>query len=77
MFVFGEKAVSTPPGYPGGENLWAAVFRLIVEEKHGIFNSFQGSFGVAAERPILKCVMELELYWGAKKRHRDMAFSTI
>lgn len=22
-----------PPGYPVGENLWAAAFRLIVEEK--------------------------------------------
>lgn len=22
-----------PPGHPGGENLWAAAFRLIVREK--------------------------------------------
>lgn len=22
-----------PPGHPGGENLWTAAFRLIVEEK--------------------------------------------
>ena len=33
VFVFGEKAASMPPGYPGGENLWAGDFRLTVEEK--------------------------------------------
>lgn len=33
VFVFGEKATSMPPGHSGGENLWAAAFRLIVEEK--------------------------------------------
>ena len=33
VFVFGEKSASTPPGYPGEEKLWAAVFRLIVGEK--------------------------------------------
>ena len=33
MFVFEEKTASIPLGHPGGENLWAAAFRLIVEEK--------------------------------------------
>ena len=33
MFVFGEKMASILLGHPGGENLWAAAFRLIVEEK--------------------------------------------
>lgn len=32
VLVFGEKVASMPPGYPGGENLWAVAFRLIVEE---------------------------------------------
>ena len=32
VFVFGENMVSTPPGHPKGENLWAAVFRPIAEE---------------------------------------------
>ena len=32
VFVFGKKAASMPPGCPGGENLWAVAFRLIVEE---------------------------------------------
>ena len=32
VFVFGEKAASMPPGYPGGENLWAVAFQLIVGE---------------------------------------------
>ena len=32
VFVFVEKTASMPPGYPEGENLWAAAFRLIVEE---------------------------------------------
>ena len=31
--IFGEKAASTLPGHPGGENLWAVASRLIVEEK--------------------------------------------
>ena len=30
---FGEKTASTPLGYPRGENLWAATFRLIVGEE--------------------------------------------
>ena len=33
MFVFGEKTASTPPGYPGKENLWVAAFWLIGKEK--------------------------------------------
>lgn len=33
VFVFGKKVASMPPGHSGGENLWAAAFRLIVEEK--------------------------------------------
>jgi len=33
VFVFGENTASTPPGHPGGENLWARAFRLIVDEK--------------------------------------------
>jgi hypothetical protein len=33
VFVFEEKTASIPLGHPGGENLWAAAFRLIVEEK--------------------------------------------
>ena len=33
VFVFGEKTVSTLPGYPGGKNLWAVAFWLTVEEK--------------------------------------------
>lgn len=41
VFVFGKKAASMPPGYPGGENLWAAVFQLIVDKLHGIFASIQ------------------------------------
>lgn len=39
--IFGGKAASMPPGYPGGENLWAVVFRLIVDKLHGIFVSIQ------------------------------------
>lgn len=31
--IFGKKSASMPPGYPGGENLWAGDFRLTVEEK--------------------------------------------
>ena len=31
-----------PPGYPGGENLWAA-FRLIVEEKAWHFRLLLGA----------------------------------
>ena len=41
VLIFGEKAASTPPEYPGGENLWAVVFRLIVDKLHGIFASIQ------------------------------------
>lgn len=33
-----------PLGYLRGENLWAVVFRLIVDKKHGIFDSSQDSF---------------------------------
>lgn len=33
VLVFGEKAVSMPSGHPGGENLWAAAFRLIAGDK--------------------------------------------
>ena len=33
MFILGEKTASMPPGYPGEENLWAAGFRLVVEEE--------------------------------------------
>ena len=33
MFVFREKMASTPPGYPGGENLWAVTLRLIAGEE--------------------------------------------
>ena len=34
-----------PPGHPEGENLWAGAFRLTVNEKYGIFDSFRVSFG--------------------------------
>lgn len=40
MFIFGEKAASVPPGHPGGENLWAVAFRVIVDEKRSIFAPF-------------------------------------
>ena len=33
VFILGEKAASVPPGHPGGENLWAVAFRVIVDEK--------------------------------------------
>ena len=33
VLIFGKKSASMPPGYPGGENLWAGDFRLTVEEK--------------------------------------------
>ena len=33
-----------PPGYPGGENLWAAVFRLIAKEKTWDFRLLLGQF---------------------------------
>ena len=33
VLVFGEKVASMPPGHPGGENLWAATFRLVVGEE--------------------------------------------
>ena len=33
VFILGEKAASVPPGHPGGENLWAVAFRVIVGEK--------------------------------------------
>ena len=44
VFVFGEKTVSTPPGYPGKENLWTAVFRLTVGEEMWDFDFFRCSF---------------------------------
>jgi hypothetical protein len=37
VFVFGENVASMPPGYPGGENLWAVAFWLFVEEKASHF----------------------------------------
>jgi len=43
VFVFEEKLASMPLGYPGGENLWAAVFGLVVEGKN---IGFSVSFGV-------------------------------
>ena len=33
VLIFRENAASMPSGHPGGENLRAAVFQLIVEEK--------------------------------------------
>ena len=33
VFVFGKKTASMPLGHLGGKNLWAATFRLIVNEK--------------------------------------------
>ena len=33
VLIFGKKAASMLPGYPGGENLWAGNFRLTAEEK--------------------------------------------
>ena len=44
VFVFGKKTVSMPPGHPGGENLWAAVFRLIMGEKALDFGLLSGQF---------------------------------
>ena len=40
--IFGEKAASMPPGHPGGENLWAMVFRLIVGERTRNFRLLLG-----------------------------------
>ena len=33
VFIFREKTVSTPSGYPGGENLWAESVQLIIKDK--------------------------------------------
>ena len=37
VFVFGEKATSTLPGHPGGENLWTVVFGVDGGRKTWIF----------------------------------------
>lgn len=44
VLVFGEKVASMPPGHPGGENLWAVTFRLIVEEGTWDFRLLLGQF---------------------------------
>ena len=49
-----------PPGYPGGENLWAAAFRLIVEEKTWDFDFFCDNKNQS----------------GIKKCHRILPYST-
>jgi len=40
VVVFGGKMASMLPGLSGGENLWVATFRLIVDEKRSIFAPF-------------------------------------
>ena len=45
-----------PLRYPGGETLWAVVFRLIGNEKHGFLTPF---------RVILRWTV-----YGMKKRYR-------
>ena len=44
MLIFGEKVASMPPGYLGGETLWAAVFRLTVGEKTRDFRLLSKQF---------------------------------
>ena len=47
VFVFGKKVASMPPGHSGGENLWAAAFRLIVEGKNmGFSTPFGAVLGI-------------------------------
>ena len=58
VFVFGEKTASMLTRYPGGKNLWAAAFRLIVGKKHGTFDSF---------RYILKQWQEQCLFRGKRR----------
>lgn len=58
VLVFVEKVVSTPPGYPGGENSWAVVFRLIEDEKTWNFRLFSGQyngFGIVLETSHIDC----------------------
>ena len=55
VFVFGNKTAFMPPGYPGGENLWAVAFQLIAKEKHGILDSFRDSFGIVVETSHIAC----------------------
>ena len=43
VFVFGEKTVSTPPGYPGEENMGEGLPADCGEENMGFLTSF-GSF---------------------------------
>lgn len=53
MFVFGEKTVSTPPGYPGRKNLWAVAFWLTAEEKN---IKFSVPFGAVLKGDVMKAI---------------------
>ena len=67
VFVFGEKTASTPPVYPGGENLWAAAVQPIVAEGTWDFRLLSGRFRSGSRVSNFKMCDGIRAALGRKK----------
>ena len=69
VFVFREKTVSTSPGCPGGENLWAVTFWLVVGGETLDFRLLSAQFENCVGAPFIGAPKQEvceELYQGTK-----------
>ena len=73
MFVLGKRRPLCRQDNPEGKTLWAVAFRLIVEEKHWIFDSFEYTL---VKRTLLSCFEVVEI-WKTFERKNIMGIDPM